>query len=147
MKSLFVCLSDFSPLQLCTALVVALLLSLSGCGGSKDYEEYVAPPDANAQLVVHPEWGDTFDVFLNGKHLGRISWTQAYPISAGQHVFSAKLPRTLKKRGAGAEYAFTIAPGETLHLAVVRWGEYGPGPTPGAEELIAGGIRISVINP
>ncbi len=127
-------------------LWAAMFLCLQGCGDG-DYSEYVEPPDANAQLVVHPDGDNTYDVFLDGDRLGRISWTQAYRIPAGQHVFGVSLASRITSLSKTIEHVFEISPGETLHLAVVRWGEYGPGPTPGSEQLIASGLRISEIHP
>ena len=128
--------------------VLGLLVCLGACGrGAGDYDKYVAPPDANAQLVVHPQYDDTFDVFLDGKLLGRISWTQTYAVGAGQHVFHAKEVRKLTSRGRSGTYTFAISPGETVHLSVVKWEEYGAGDVPGKDSPEREGIRITEIHP
>ncbi len=136
-------LADLAP----RVFILLLLFCFQDGCKSRHHVEYVEPADAEAVLVVHPSGGDTFDVFLDGKRLGRISWMQSYGVIAGTHVFGAKEVRRLTSAGMSADYTFTVSPGETVHLAVSLWGEYGPGTISGTEELKHAGIRISQIHP
>ena len=120
--------------QFSIALAVAFLTVLCGCG-RRHYDEYVEPRDANATLVVHAEDG-TFDVFLDGKRLGRITWTQAYQVTAGQHVFRAQEVLLVACPRRSADYLFPIAPGETVHLAVYGWREF-------SEEVYHDGVQVN----
>lgn len=98
-------------------LVLAALLSSHGCGSARHYEDYIEPKGANAQIVVHTS-GDTYDVFLDEKLLGRISWTQPHRISAGKHVLRAKEAPPYLFLPEDATFPFTIAPGETIHFRI-----------------------------
>ncbi len=105
----------------CASLFLIVFLFVCGCHDNDDYREYVAPPDADATLIVHAEY-ETFDVFLDGRRLGRISWTEAYPVRSGQHILCAQnVPELVSARSSG-DFFFTIAPDETLNVVV--WTEY-----------------------
>ena len=124
--------------ELFVALVVVLLSFMGGCRDNMG-DEYVEPHDAAAQLVVHAD-GGTVDIFLDGERMGRISWTQAYGVSAGQHVFRAEDVPLLAMSTQSEEYTFVIASGQTIHLAVVIWYEREED-----SEFVRHGIRISEI--
>jgi len=100
----------------CVALVSAILLiGLWGCR-RESASEYSEPDDANATVVVHPREvdGGTWDVFLDGERLGRISWSQAYRVRSGQHVLSAARPNSTLK----GHIEFTIKPGQTFQFGI-----------------------------
>ena len=102
-----------AALSLCSVAFVFTLLC--GCHEG-DVKNYVAPPDADAQLVVHAQ-DDTYDVFLDGRLLGRISWAQPYKVTAGDHVLRAKQVTKIMPP-ADASFPFTIYSGETVHFAI-----------------------------
>jgi hypothetical protein len=93
--------------------------------------------------VVHAE-GRTFDLFLDGKHLGRISWTQAYPVSPGEHVFQAREVSPIFP--GEAQFPFTVGAGESLHLAVCISHE-GAEAFPGIVVYESADIRVVKIQP
>ena len=107
------------------AAVGMLILPLTfstGCGSAKHYDDYVEPQGANAQLVMHLS-GRTYDVFLDGKLLGRIHWREAYRISSGHHVLRVKEAPPYLLLPKDAQFPFDISPGETIHFTVTtRWG-------------------------
>jgi len=96
--------------------ILLVLLFLCGCGRD-DFTPYEPSADSNAQIIVHAHSTD-WDIFLNGQHLGRISWSQPYAISAGGHVLGAQRAGGLATRADRAEVSFTIQPGETLEFDV-----------------------------
>jgi hypothetical protein len=108
--------------KLAASAAVLSLGFLAGCGSAKHYDDYVEPPGATAQLVMHIS-GNTYDVLLDGKLLGRIHWTEAYRISSGHHVLRVKEAPPYLLLPKDAQFPFDIAPGETIHFTVTtRWG-------------------------
>jgi hypothetical protein len=97
------------------AVALTLLLAwatLSGCRDGEGGPPYVEPKDADAAIMVHPIWGEEFNVFLDGQYLGKISSPQAFQVVSGQHILRA---------GSGS-LAFAIRPGETLNMAIRETG-------------------------
>jgi len=96
--------------------VLFFLLFLCGCGND-DFTPYEQLGHPNAQIIVHArstEW----DIFLDGQHLGRISWTQPYEVSAGAHLLAVQRARGIATRADRAELSFQIEPGETVEFDV-----------------------------
>lgn len=100
-----------------TGILILPLAFSTGCGSARHHDDYVEPQGANAQLVMHIS-GSTYDVFLDGKLLGRIHWTEAYRISAGYHVLLVKEAPPYFLLPKDAQFPFDIAPGETIHFTV-----------------------------
>jgi hypothetical protein len=95
-------------------IILLVLLLVYGCGGN-DSTPYTEPASPDASIIVHArstEW----DIFLDEQHLGRISWTQAYPVSAGAHVLGAQRAGGMPSRADRAELPFTIEAGQTMQF-------------------------------
>ena len=107
-----------------TGILILPLAFSTGCGSARHHDDYVEPQGANAQLVMHIS-GSTYDVFLDGKLLGRIHWTQAYAIAAGHHVLLVKEAPPYFLLPKDAQFPFDIGPGEPIHFTVTtrRGGE------------------------
>jgi len=103
---------------LLAVLVLLLCAALGGCGNGERSPEYVEPKDADAAIVVHPIWGEQFNLFLDGQFLSKISWTQPYHVAPGSHMLGASELSEVWGEGKISYLDFSIQPGQTLHIAI-----------------------------
>jgi hypothetical protein len=92
------------------------LLFLTGCGDD-DFTPYGESTNPDATILVHARSTD-WDIFLDGEHLGRISWSQPYGIPSGAHVLGVQRAGGVPTRADRAELPFSIQPGETIEFDV-----------------------------
>ncbi len=93
-----------------------VLLLLTGCG-QNDFTPYAQSDSLEANIIVHARSTD-WDVFLDGQHLGRISWSEPYAVSAGSHVLTVQRAGGFASRADRAELSFAIEVGQTVEFDV-----------------------------
>ncbi len=95
-------------------IVLVILILLCGCGDD-DFVPYTPPGKPEAKIVIHAR-GAEWDAFLDGQHLGRISWTQSYDVSAGSHTLTVQRSQGIATRADRADLSFVIGRGETVEF-------------------------------